>query len=639
MATTLKIYSQSIQIDVDKPTAKIQPTMWGIFFEDINFAADGGLYAELVKNRSFEFFDPQMGWDVEKTTPDSFHFMITNQGEKNPNNPRYATIILNDNKSSLSLVNEGFKGMGVKENNTYHFSILASLADQSDVTLNVSLLDSVGEVIGKTAVEMAGKAWKKYEVSFTCSKTHPKAKLKLLFEGKGTVNFDMVSLFPDDTWKNRKGGLRADLVQKLADLNPGFFRFPGGCIVEGRYLSRRYQWKKTVGNIEDRTVMVNRWNTEFSHRSTPDYFQSFGLGFYEYFLLSEDIGAEPLPILNCGMACQFNTAEVVPLDQLEPYVQDALDLIEFANGSTDTQWGKLRADMGHPESFNMKYIGVGNEQWGPQYFERYAIFEKAIMEKYPEIQIISTTGPYPDDPFFDYAKKELKKYNAALVDEHYYRTPDWFFDNATRYDDYDRDTYKIFAGEYASHDRPGNDNNWLSALSEAAFMTGLERNADVVYMCSYAPLFAHVEGWQWRPDLIWFDNLNSLATPNYYVQQIFGVNNGTELLSIQKDGKDLTGQDGLYASSVWDANTNEVVIKIVNNNKDAKRTTFMLNSSKKFASKGTMTVMGSADLKVFNTLENPDNIVPVNKEVKVSGKKLNLDLEPYSLTVIRVKQK
>ena len=643
MATTLKIYSQPIQIDVDKPTTKIQPTMWGIFFEDINFAADGGLYAEMVKNRSFEFAKPQMGWDVEKTTPDSFHFIITNRGSENSQNPRYASVKLNDNKSSLSLINEGFRGMGVKMGNTYHFSILASLAEGSDIALKVSLLDSVGEDIGSASVDIKGNEWKEYEVSFDCSKTDPKAKLKLIFEGNGTVSFDMVSLFPNDTWKNRKGGLRADLVQKLADLNPGFFRFPGGCIVEGYDLDNRYQWKKTVGNVEDRTLIVNRWNTQFDHRPAPDYYQTFGLGFYEYFLLSEEIGAEPLPILNCGMACQFNSAEVVPVNELEPYVQDALDLIEFANGSVDTKWGRLRAEMGHPEPFNMKYIGVGNEQWGPQYFERYAIFEKAIMEKYPDINIISTTGPFPDDPFFKYAENELQKYKAPIVDEHYYRAPQWFFDNATRYDNYDRNSYKIFAGEYAAQSvevcSPDNTNNWQCALSEAAFMTGLERNADVVYMCSYAPLFAHVEGWQWRPDLIWFDNLNSLATPNYYVQQLFGVNSGTDLLSTKLKGNDVTGQGGLFASSVWDAEANEVIIKVVNNNKEIKSTTLELNSVKRFLSKAEMTVLASTDLDVVNTLANPNNIVPETKEIKVSGKQIKLDLDPYSFSVIRVKQK
>ena len=401
--------------------------------------------------------------------------------------------------------------------------------------------------------------------------------------------------------------------------------------------------KKTVGNVEDRTLIVNRWNTQFDHRPAPDYYQTFGLGFYEYFLLSEEIGAEPLPILNCGMACQFNSAEVVPVNELEPYVQDALDLIEFANGSVDTKWGRLRAEMGHPEPFNMKYIGVGNEQWGPQYFERYAIFEKAIMEKYPDINIISTTGPFPDDPFFKYAENELQKYKAPIVDEHYYRAPQWFFDNATRYDNYDRNSYKIFAGEYAAQSvevcSPDNTNNWQCALSEAAFMTGLERNADVVYMCSYAPLFAHVEGWQWRPDLIWFDNLNSLATPNYYVQQLFGVNSGTDLLSTKLKGNDVTGQGGLFASSVWDAEANEVIIKVVNNNKEIKSTTLELNSVKRFLSKAEMTVLASTDLDVVNTLANPNNIVPETKEIKVSGKQIKLDLDPYSFSVIRVKQK
>ncbi len=638
---TAKIYSQAIQIDVDHPTTKIQPTMWGIFFEDINFAADGGLYAELVKNRSFEFIKPTMGWEIKDFRREPKTFNIVNRGEKNPQNPRYARVNLNNN--TLSMVNEGFRGMGVKESNTYHFSVLAALDKDSKATLSVTLLDEKGEAIGTSSLEIEGTDWKKYETSFTCSKTEAKAKLKVEIVGEGYVNFDMVSLFPADTWKNRKGGLRADLVQLLADMNPGFFRFPGGCIVEGRDLSKRYQWKKTVGPVEERTAIINRWNTEFEHRPAPDYYQSFGVGFYEYFLLSEDMGAEPLPILNCGMACQFNTAEVVPLDELEPYVQDALDLVEFANGSTDTKWGKLRADMGHPEPFNLKYLGVGNEQWGPQYFERYAIFEKAIMEKYPEINIISTTGPFPDDNLFHYAKGELKKYNAPIVDEHYYRDPKWFFDNATRYDEYNRETYKIFAGEYAAQSvavcSPENNNNWHCALSEAAFMTGLERNADVVWMCSYAPLFAHVEGWQWRPDLIWFDNLNALATPNYYVQKLFGVNSGTDLLKVDLDGKALTGQNGIFASSVWDADTKEVVIKVVNNNKEAKATTFALNSSKKFASKAKLTVMSSEDLEVINTLEKPNEIVPKDKEIKISGDSVKIDLAPYSLSVIRVKQK
>ncbi len=642
VATTFKIYSQTVQVDVDKPTAKIQPTMWGIFFEDINFGADGGLYAELVKNRSFEFAQPTMGWKIDMNGLGESALLTINRGAEKPENPHYAAIKLVDGKN-FTMINEGFRGMGVKEENVYHFSVFASLGDNSKVSLNVTLLSADDKELGSTSIDLSGSDWKKYKADFVSSATDTNAKLKLEFVGEGTANIDMVSLFPDDTWKHREDGLRADMAQKLADLHPGFFRFPGGCIVEGYDLSKRYQWKKTVGNIEDRTEIVNRWNTQTPDKQTPDYYQSFGIGFYEYFLLAEDLGAAPLPILNCGMACQFNSAEVVPMDELEPYVQDALDLIEFANGSVDTKWGKLRADMGHPEPFHLKFLGIGNEQWGPQYFERYAVFEKEIQEKHPEIQLISTTGPAPDDHLFKYAKKQLENFNAPIVDEHYYKEPQWFFDNATRYDNYDRDSYSIFAGEYAAQSVTvcslDNKNTWLCALSEAAYMTGLERNADVVHLCAYAPLFAHVNAWQWTPNLIWFDNLNSLATPNYYVQQLYGANKGTDLLNTTADGEALTGQGGLYASSVWDANTKEVVVKLVNNNKEAKRTTVSLNSAKKYMSKAKMTVLASNELDGVNTLENPDQIAPKVTEIKVLGKNVKLDLEPYSFTVIRIKQR
>ncbi len=642
IVTTMKLHSQTIQVDVDKPTSKIQSTMWGIFFEDINFGADGGLYAELVKNRSFEFALPTMGWKVDQNGLDQSSLLIVNRSAEKPQNPRYARVTLINGKD-FNIVNDGFRGMGVKENNVYHFSVLASLGENSKVTMNVSLIDTTDKVLGSASINLTGMDWKKYKADFTCSKTDANAKLKIQFVGDGVANIDMVSLFPDDTWKHREGGLRADLVQKLADLHPGFFRFPGGCIVEGRDLTKRYQWKKTVGPVEDRKMIVNRWNTQTPDKQTPDYYQTFGIGFYEYFLLSEDIGAEPLPILNCGMACQFNTAEVVDLKDLGPYVQDALDLIEFANGSTDTKWGKLRADMGHPKPFNLKFMGVGNEQWGPQYFERYAVFEKAISEKYPDIKLISTTGPAPDDHLFKYAKKRLEEFHPAIVDEHYYNTPQWFFDHATRYDNYDRNSYKIFAGEYAAQSqgvcRLDNKNTWLCALSEAAYMTGLERNADVVNMCSYAPLFASVDAWQWTPNLIWFNSLQSLATPDYYVQQLYGENKGTDLLKTTMDGKALTGQDGLYSSSVWDANTNEVVVKVVNNNKEAKSTIIELNSAKKYVSKAKMTVLSSSNLDGENTMDKPDQIVPKDSEIKVSGKNVKLDLEPYSFTVIRIKQR
>jgi alpha-N-arabinofuranosidase len=633
--------AQPVIVNVDKPGADIQPTMWGIFFEDINFGADGGIYAELVKNRSFEFYKPRTGWKVDVASSDSSHFVIQNRSEVNTSNPRFARIALDGRISKFSILNSGFRGMGIKQNNKYTFSVQASLPPESNIRLIVELVSEKGEKIGETSITPKGKEWKKYESGFVATKTDLKASLRISFIGQGVIDIDMVSLFPGDTWKGRPNGLRSDLVQLLADMKPGFVRFPGGCIVEGYDLKLRYQWKKTIGNVEDRQLIVNRWNTEFAHRLTPDYYQSYGLGFYEYFQLAEDIGAEPLPILNCGMACQFNSAEVVELDQMDPYIQDALDLIEFANGAPDTKWGKIRAQMGHPAPFNMKMLGIGNEQWGPQYFERYGLFEKAIKAKYPDIKLISGTGPGPDDELFKYAQGELKKLNPYVVDEHYYRPPVWFRDNATRYDNYDRKGYKVFAGEYAAQSQftcsPDNKNNWDCALSEAAFMTGLERNADIVYMCSYAPLLAHVDAWQWTPDLIWFNNLTSFGTTNYYVQKLFSLNRGTNVLSMLRENKPLTGQNGLFASAAFDNRTNEIILKIVNTTDKIQNNSIDLKTSKKILPKGRLTVLKNATTDGLNTIENPETIKPVEQEITLKGKKVELSVAPYSFSVIRIK--
>jgi len=357
--------------------------------------------------------------------------------------------------------------------------------------------------------------------------------------------------------------------------------------------------------------------------------------------LCEDIGAEPVPVINCGMACQFNTAELVPLEDLDPYIQDAVDLIEFANGPVESNWGKLRAEMGHPEPFKMKYIGVGNEQWGMQYFERYELFEKAILDKYSDIQIISTTGPFPTGSFFDLAEMKLKQSKAALVDEHYYNRPEWFFENVKRYDNYNRDGYKIFVGEYAGASKqmasPENRNTWECALAEAAFMTGLERNADVVYMASYAPLLAHVDAWQWTPDLIWFDNLTSYGTPSYYVQKLYSTNKGTDLISIVQNGEPLTGQNGIYASAVVDSKTSEIIIKIVNSNKEVQAVLFKLNSKRKLNKEAELIGMTSSDLEAMNTIDQPETVVPIAQKVTLQNKKLNVTLGPNSFYVIKIR--
>jgi alpha-L-arabinofuranosidase len=429
------------------------------------------------------------------------------------------------------------------------------------------------------------------------------------------------------------------MIQLLADMKPGFMRFPGGCIVEGFDLSQRYKWKNTVGPIEERQLIINRWNYEFAHRPTPDYFQTFGLGFFEYFQLAEDIGASPLPILNCGMACQFNSAELVPLDQIDSYVQDAIDLIEFANGDATTQWGKVRADMGHPDPFNLKMLGIGNENWGPQYIERLQIFQKAIKAKYPNIKLVNSSGTDPNGERFDYLNGELRKMNADIIDEHFYRRPEWFFENANRYDNYDRKGSKIFAGEYAGQSDKTvsveNKNNVRTAIAEAAFLTGLERNADVVVMASYAPLFAHVDGWQWTPDLIWVDNLRSAGTVNYQVQKLFATNKGTNAVPALLNNKIVSGQDGLYASAVTDKNSKEIIIKIVNSSNTEKTTSYLIEGYKKLAAQATVSVL-TGGAEEINTVDNPFNVMPVVSTIAVKGKKVDVVLKPFSFTVIKV---
>jgi alpha-N-arabinofuranosidase len=630
---------KTISILVDKPTVKVPPTMWGIFFEDINFSADGGLYAELVKNRSFEFLKPLMGWKEVKGDGGSGNILIINRGEANANNPRFGRVTVKGASGYYGLENEGFRGMGIEKGKQYNFSILARKGD-GNTHIKIRLLGADGKQISNDAViSNFNGQWDSYAVSLIANTTDAKAHLVVLFEGAGVLDVDMISLFPKDTWKNRPNGLRPDLAQKLADLKPGFIRFPGGCIVEGRDLANRYQWKKTVGRVEDRELIINRWNTEFAYRSTPDYFQSYGLGFFEYFQLAEDIGAEPLPILNCGMACQYNTGEVAPLEELGAYIQDALDLVEFANGAVTTKWGKLRAAMGHPAPFHLKMIGVGNEQWDVQYLDRYKLFAKAINAQYPQIKLITSSGPSPSGDKFDYLQKELRGQKVNFLDEHYYQSPEWFLQNASRYDNYDRNSSKIFAGEYAVRIKEPKDtkaaenmNAWVSALAEAAFMTGLERNADVVQMASYAPLLAHVEAWQWRPDLIWFDNLRSVGTPNYYVQKLFANNKGTDVVPALMDGKILAGKDSLYASAVIDKKTGELIVKLINTSVRSMPVNLAI-AKPYFTANGLWTELTAANDLDFNTLDNPKRIYPI--ETPTYSGTSNFVLKARSVNVIR----
>jgi alpha-N-arabinofuranosidase len=633
--------TRGITVQVDRPGAAIPSTLFGLFFEDINFGADGGLYPERVKNRSFEFPEPLMGW--KQTTPgDSkgtlqLYNLSTNKDDPNSH---YLRIKVDEPGKGFGVSNEGFRGVGVEKGKEYTFAVMARSAGTSPAALRVEVVDAQGRALGEARVSGFTSQWKKYTATLRANETDAKARLNVLVEGAGTLDVDLISLFPKETWGNRANGLRPDLVRLLKEMNPGFLRFPGGCIVEGRYLEQRYQWKTTVGSTEDRRLIVNRWNTEFRHRLTPDYYQSFGLGYYEYFQLSEDIGAEPLPIMNCGMACQFNSGELAPLEDLDHFIQDALDLIEFANGPTTSKWGRVRAQMGHPKPFGLKMLGVGNEQWGPQYVERYKEFVRVLKAKYPNITLVTSSGPFPDGKEFDYLWAQMRELKAEMVDEHYYRPPQWFRDNVGRYDDYPREGPKVFAGEYAAQSvaiaSPDNRNNWECALSEAAFVTGLERNADVVRMSSYAPLFAHVDAWQWTPNLIWFDNLRSYGTPNYYVQKLFSTNRGTRILPVLLDGSPKNGQDNLYVSAALDSRAGEVVLKVVNTSTEQKDVRINLAGAGPMSGGGKALVLASPDLKVENSLDAPTKIAPVEKPLAAASGEFSYAFAPNSLTVLRV---
>ena len=640
LAVTAYAQSNVMHLRVDRPGAEIQPTMYGIFIEDINFAADGGLYAELVKNRSFEFPDHLQGWKA------AGRFELMDDGPFD-RNPHYLRLVWPGHPHKhTALENDGFFGIGVKAGADYRFSVWARVPDGRPGSLEVQLMDrssmAEDQAFASARVTVDSPEWKKYELVLHSDVTNPKAALRIFLSGRETVDVEHVSLFPVDTWKGRENGLRKDLAQALYDLHPGLFRFPGGCIVEGTDLQTRYRWKDSVGPVENRPLNENRWQYTFTHRFFPDYYQSYGLGFYEYFLLSEDIGAEPLPVLSCGLACQYQNDDESahqPVGELRDYIDDALDLIEFANGDVSTEWGALRAAMGHPEPFGLKFIAIGNEQWGETYVEHLEPFVKAIREAYPEIRIVGSSGPNSEGEQFDYLWPEMARLGADLVDEHFYRPEKWFLAQGARYDNYDRKGPKVFAGEYACHGAGKKWNHFEAALLEAAFMTGLERNADIVHMATYAPLFAHVEGWQWRPDLIWFDNLRSMRSCSYYVQQLYTTYKGTNVLELKaEDGRNVTGadgQNGLFASSVLDAGNGRIYVKIANVSDSVQPVRIDFDGlRRKEVMKGVgIVTYHSDDPDADNTLDEPEKIVPKTAALDFEGRSLSTEIGPKTFAV------
>ena len=538
---------------------KISEKLIGIFFEDISYAADGGLYAEMVQNRDFEYTPADhKGWNAFTAwqLASGKKADIVTSAPLSNQNPHALRI------AADTLYNEGWDGMLIKAGEKYDFSMFVK--SSSDKSFVVALVDG-NRVLASERIETSGKEWAKYSATLAPSASAKEARLMLVAEGKKAALVDMISLFPQNTFKGRKNGLRADLAQVIADLHPKFVRFPGGCMSHGDGLDNIYRWKHTVGPLEERTPDRNIWN----------YHQTRGLGFYEYFQFCEDIGAEPLPVLAAGVPCQNSAPDAngyggqqggIPMDEMPAYIQEILDMIEWANGDPATsKWAKMRAEAGHPAPFNLKYIGIGNEDIISTAFEdRFTMICRAIREKYPEIQICGTAGPF-HTPSSDYIEGWLFAFEHQdiidLVDEHYYESVGWFVNNQDYYDNYDRKGPKVYLGEYAARSAHGNID---CALAEALHLCGIERNGDVVEMTSYAPMLCHKKHQNWNPDMIYFDNETIELTPSYHTQRLFSKYSGTHYLDSYIDGLPEDAQRRVAASIVCDTKTGKGYLKVVN---------------------------------------------------------------------------
>ncbi|GAA6467925.1 carbohydrate binding domain-containing protein [Bacteroides thetaiotaomicron] len=616
-------------------TKEISDLLMGIFFEDINYSADGGLYAELIQNRDFEYEPSDREGDKNWNSTHSWKlegenatFTISTSDPIHPNNPHYA--VLKTNQPGAALTNTGFDGIALKAGEKYDFSLFARIPEGSKSgKLLVHLVDADGTVQGETTVTVSSRSWKTYKAVLT-AKASADTRLELRPQSAGEIELDMISLFPQNTFKGRKNGLRPDLAQTLADMHPRFVRFPGGCVAHGDGLKNIYQWKNTIGPLEARKPARNLWG----------YHQSMGLGYYEYFQFCEDIGAEPLPVLAAGVPCQNSACHGdlrggqqggIPMSEMGAYIQDILDLIEWANGDAKkTKWGKIRAESGHPKPFNLKYIGIGNEDLITDVFEeRFTMIYLAIKEKYPEIIVVGTVGPFNEGTDYVEGWKLADKLGVPMVDEHYYQSPGWFLHNQDFYDKYDRSKKtKVYLGEYATH-IPGRRANMETALTEALYLAALERNGDVVHMSSYAPLLAKDGRTQWNPDLIYFNNREVRPTTGYYVQKLYGQNAGDHYIpsQINLDNQDSRVKLRVGSSIVRDSKTGDVIVKLVNLLPVSIETDVRLPGMDGIQSSATRTVLAGAPettpLPVTDTIE--------------AGTSFKQELPAYSFTVIRLK--
>jgi alpha-L-arabinofuranosidase len=616
---------------------RISPDLVGIFFEDLSFAADGGLYAELIQNRSFDYSDadhvgwtPLTAWQLVQRGGGQGLVAVETTQPLNTVNTSYAVLTVEKPGGGVGLQNEGFGGIAVKAGDRYDVSLFARQLAGSAGPLTVRLESKSGALLAEARLPAPTAGWKKSSAVLTPTVTDPDARLVVLAGGPGKIALDMVSLFPEKTFHNRPNGLRADLAQVIADLKPKFVRFPGGCLVHGDGIDNIYRWKETIGSVEQRKPQPNIWR----------YHQSKGLGFFEYFQFCEDIGAKPLPVVAAGVCCQNSNFLVthrygvgqagLPMDQMPAYVQDVLDLIEYANGPVTSTWGAKRAAAGHPAPFGLQYLGVGNEdKITPVFRERFEMIYKAVKAKHPEITVIGTVGPNPEGDDYEKGWKIADELHLPMMDEHCYKSPQWFWENLKRYDSYDRSKSKVYLGEWASFDDKRRS-TLRSAISEAAYLTALERNADVVRFASYAPLLARRDHTDWSPDLIFFSKTEVFPTINYRVQQLFSVNNGDFYIPTEIGDGGAPPAD-LAASTVGDGKTGDLIIKLVNGANEPKPLRIVLAGVKRLPSTATKTVLAGA-----NPMETDERAVQPQTSTMNIAPTFAYEAPANSLTVIRI---
>lgn len=607
---------------------EISDELIGIFFEDISYGADGGLYGELIQNRDFEYSSADHGgwhsltaWELKG---EGSALTVSTDRPIHANNCHYATLATTTLGACLE--NGGYDGIAIKAGELYDFSVMTRKSSDKNSKLSVSLVSENDEILAVKSVSVGGADWKTMKVTFKATKDAEKARLVITPQTTGVVDLDMVSLFPRKTFMNRKNGLRADLAQVIADMKPKFVRFPGGCAAHGNGLDNMYLWKRSIGKLEERQHMPNIWN----------YHQTLGLGYYEYFLFCEDIGAEPLPVIPAAVPCQNSShgghgqQGGVPMEEMDAFIQDILDLIEWANGDAKTtEWGRVRAEAGHPAPFNLKYIGVGNEDLISETFtERFNMIYDAIRAKHPEIIICGTVGPFYEGSDYEWGWKLAKEKEIPMVDEHYYVSPGWYIHNQDYYDHYDRNASEVYLGEYACHVH-GRHNNIETALCEALHLVNVERNADIVRMTSYAPLLARHGRTNWNPDMIYFNSSRIDLTPGYYTQKIFGNNSGDQYITsrLQVESRRDDVRKRVANSVVYDSATGDLIIKLVNLLPVSVTTAIEINDCEAYATQAVCTVLTG----------NPTDrdAVPTESVIEVAPQ-FDYEMPAYSFVTIRV---